>query len=368
MRLILIDEAQPGMILGKTIYREEDGQILLRANSVLKSHYIDKIKELKYEYIYILNPGETAANNNLQPIKEDTKIKALNAIKSTIETFKRTAELNITKIKEIILEMIDQILKSPEIVYNLNEINHHDKYTYMHSVNVSILALMTGSVMGLDHKNLELLGISALMHDIGKTSIDATLLNKPGKLEDHEYQIIKEHASKGYEILKDSFKQSYLPAHVALQHHERVDGSGYPKGLNGGKIHNFAKIVAVADVFDAITSNRVYQNAQPVYIGIQEIVQNMGHKYDQDVVNYFTRVVAPYPTGTVLTMSNGDKAIVTFVSRTKCLIKFYTGKKQGQTINLYHHPHLNVVEAIHNEHCKKTCPKFKYEKDASGKT
>lgn len=358
MRLISIDEAQPGMILGKTILREEDGQILLRSNSILKAHYIQKIKELKYEYIYILSPGENNVDPNIQPIKDETKVKALETIKLTVEQIKKNTEINLVKIKEVITEMIDQILNSPEVVYNLIEINQHDNYTYMHSVNVATLSLMTGSLMGLNRKNLEILGISALMHDLGKILIDQSILNKSEKLEDHEYEVLKEHATKGYELLKNGYKQSYLPAHVALQHHERIDGSGYPKGLSGNKIHRFAKIVAVADVFDAMTSNRIYQKAQPVYLGIREMVQNMNSKYDHEVVDYFSRIVAPYPTGTVLTMNTGDKAIVTFVSRTKCLIKFINGHYHGQTVNLYHFSDLQVTEVIDGNHTDNSPPRL----------
>lgn len=346
MRLISIDEAQPGMVLGKTIYRGENGQIILRSNSVLKRQFIDKIKELEYEYIYVLEPNENVDDNNLQPIKDETRFKAVEVFKATIENVKKSTELNIAKIKEVILEMIDQILNKPDVIYNLIEINHHDQYTYMHSVNVAVLSLMTGTLMGLNHKSLETLGISALLHDIGKIMIDEAILNKPGKLDDDEYAVMKQHAQLGYEILKDGFRQSYLPAYVAWQHHERIDGSGYPKGLSSDKIHRFAKIVAVADVFDAITSNRVYKKAQPVYVGIREMVQNMASKYDREIVDFFTRIVAPYPTGTVLAMSNGDKALVTFVSRTKCLIKFLSGKHDGQIVNLYHRKDLEVAEVL----------------------
>jgi len=346
MRLIHIDDAEPGMILAKSIFREENGLILLKAYSALKNSYIEKIKNLDYEYIYILDSGETENDNILQPIKDETKLKAIKTLKITAEQVKNNEEFNVVEISEVITDIIDQILRSSEIVFNLIEISSHDNYTYLHSVNVTVLSLMTGSLMGLSRKDLEILGVGALMHDIGKTTIDGKILNKPAKLEADEFEILKEHSQKGYEILKKKYTKSYLPANVALQHHERIEGSGYPKGLTGDKIHRYAKIVAVADVFDAMTSDRVYRSAQPPYLGIREMIQNMNTKYDAEVVEYFSRIIAPYPTGTVLTMSNGDKALVTFVSRTKCLIKFVNGSYQGHTVNLYQLSDLKVAEAI----------------------
>lgn len=349
MRSISIDDARPGMILAKNIYRESDGKILLASHLKLSEKYIQKIKELNHKFITIYTEDDLTQASDTQPICDETRIHASAVLNNAIEKLRQNEELDIVQIKTVITEMIDEILARPEVIYNLNQISTYDNYTCSHSVNVSILALMTGSLMGYNRKNLELLGIGALLHDIGKIMIDKKLLNKPSSLGPQEFEILKEHPHNGYEILKKRFPQSFLPAIVALQHHERIDGSGYPKGIPGTKIHHFAKIVAVADVFDAMTSNRIYQPAKPAYIAIREVVSHINTKYDSLVVDHFTRIVAPYPIGSVLILESGDKAIVTFVSRKKCLIRFVNGSRRGQSYDLYQSPDLKVKQVLPNK-------------------
>ncbi|TCL65948.1 metal dependent phosphohydrolase [Hydrogenispora ethanolica] len=345
MRLIPIDKVQPGMVLGKTLYREEDGKILLVKGTVLKYKYIERMKSFGFPYLYIRDPFSLEDEEIIQPIRDETKIKAVQVLKSAIQQVERNEEVNIKRIREVVVEVVDQILEDQRIAYSLLEMNSHDAYTYNHSVNVTILALLIGSYIGLSRDDLELLGVGAMMHDIGKTLIDPHILNKPARLDYQEFEIMKQHSRKGFEILKDKLP-SFIPAHIALQHHEREDGSGYPRGITGSGIHRFSKIVAVADVFDAMTSNRIYQVARPPFEAIQEIAAECDQKFDRRVVRALSKVIAPFPIGSVLLFQNGLQGVVTFVSRIKCLVELMDGPSKGQRVDLYQMEDLQVAKVL----------------------
>jgi putative nucleotidyltransferase with HDIG domain len=344
LRMIPIENVKPGMLLGKTIYREEDGKILLGAYTVLKANYIEKLRKLNINYLCICDTAPSQEDLLLQPVKDETKIKAIQVLKSTIKQAQQEGELNITKVRKAVEEVLDEILRDNRVVYNLVDINSHDNYTYTHSLNVTILSLLIGSRQNHSRSDLELLGTGAMLHDIGKIMIDQRILNKPARLDPDEFSVMKEHARKGFEILKDKVVNSYVPAHIALQHHEREDGSGYPKGIAGKSIHRFSKIVAVADVFDAMTSNRVYQTARPPVLALREILRGADLKYDRVAVECLLEVVAAYPSGSLLRFENGLQGVVICVSRGQCLVELTDGPLRGEVVDIYHNPEFEVVE------------------------
>jgi HD-GYP domain-containing protein (c-di-GMP phosphodiesterase class II) len=347
MRKIAIAEIKPGMKLAKTIYRSDDGRILLSAESELKKWHIQRLVKYNCTSVVVYdNEAEFEEETALRPIKEETREKAVTLLKQSVKHIKTEGTFDSDDLIEVIQEIIEYILADSRIVYNMIAIRNHDSYTFSHSVNVCVIAILIGSVMGYDCNNLEILGIGAMLHDIGKVKIAAQLLNKTIQLEPYEFDMMKAHTSEGYELLKQSVHISFLPAHVALQHHEREDGSGYPKGLTGKDIHQFAKIVAVADVFDAMTSNRVYKPAAPAYIAYQEIADKVGVKYHRSVVEALIKIITPYPKGSIWQLSNGDMVIVTGVTRTECMAKVLHNTDQNKLYNLYKLPGLRVIKSL----------------------
>ncbi len=346
MHLVPINNAKPGMMLGKTIFREDDGKILLVKNTILKNEYIHKIKNLGYEYIYIRDPLAFEEDDELiPPIKDETKVKAIQVLKSTVQQIAKKEEMNIRRVKNVIVEVVDQILSDRQVIYNLSDLNQHDNYTYFHSVNVTVLSLLIGSELGISRGDLEILGMGAMMHDIGKTLIAPELLNKPERLDSREFESMKEHARNGFELLKDKLP-SFVPAHIALQHHEREDGSGYPRGATGKNIHRFSKIVAVADVFDAITTNRSYQKARSPFEAIRQLTEEIEVKFERNIVGALSKVIAPFPVGSTLRFKDGFNGVVTFVSRTKCLVNLLDGPFKGDKVDLYRTTELQVLEVV----------------------
>jgi HD-GYP domain-containing protein (c-di-GMP phosphodiesterase class II) len=342
MRLVEINHVKPGMILARPIYHHDDGKILLYDNVQLKRSYIQRLKELKYTYIYVKDPDDSSERIEfLEPVRQETKIKATITLKNTL-TSNQTQKPDLTKLQTIVSEMIEQIINNHDIFYNLIDIRSYDNYTYAHSVNVCVLSLMVGLLLRLKRNELEILGIGAILHDVGKIFVENEILNKPGGLEQREFEIIKTHTSRGYDFLKGKISISYIAAHIAWEHHERIDGSGYPRGLIAPQIHRFAKIVAVTDVYDAMTAERVYRAALPSFLALEELWAGVDSKYDRLIVEALSKVVAPYYVGSTLSLNNGEKVLVTRVSQTECWVKRLNGPEQGTIYDLYRYPELKV--------------------------
>lgn len=164
--------------------------------------------------------------------------------------------------------------------------------------------------MTINEKNLEILGLGAILHDVGKMLVPLEILRKPGQLTEKEFEQIRKHADYGFHLIKNVHTVSLLVANCAYQHHERLDGSGYPRGIKGDEIHYFGKIIAVADVFDAVTSNRVYRNAMLPHQGLEVLYAGVGRKFDNTIIEAFRRAVAIYPNGLSVELNDGRKGVV----------------------------------------------------------
>lgn len=348
MQVIPTDAIKPGMILAKPIYRKTDGVILLQENVELRESYINKIKQLDYDYVWIhdYDSSETETAELLEPIKAETRQKAVSMMRLTFSQFRQHVSINIEKLQTLIKEMLNYILGDSRIVYIISQIRSYDHYTFLHSVDVCVIAMLIGSIMGLNRNQLEILGVSAILHDIGKALTDFRILNKPAKLKPDEYEKVKLHAREGYELLKSRTSLSFVIPHMALQHHEREDGSGYPRGLTGKRIHPYAKIIAVADVFAAMTAERVYQRPVHPFLAIREICSNAPTKFHQATVDCFTKIAAPYGRGDILRLSNNQTVTVTYISRNKCLVKVISGVNEGEIFDLYRRPELTVTQLV----------------------
>ena len=185
-----------------------------------------------------------------------------------------------------------------------------DNYTYAHCVNVAVISIILGISLNLSKKNLTYLCIGALIHDIGKSFIPKEILQKPGKLTHEEFEIIKNHPRYGYDFLRKSFNLSSHIKLIVLQHHERFDGLGYPNGIIGNKISYLARIVSIADVYDALTSDRPYKRAMCPSDALEYLMSNAGTLFDHDIINVFCKIIIPFPQGTIVSLSNGDIGVV----------------------------------------------------------
>lgn len=210
----------------------------------------------------------------------------------------------------LVEEISQSITRNPEAFLNLARLKTKDDYTYMHSVAVCALMIALGKQLGLNTNELKEAGLAGLLHDVGKMMVDEEVLNKPGKLTDDEFNIIKEHPRKGWELLKGSPEITAAVLDVCLHHHERVDGTGYSDRILGEKLTLLARMCAVCDVYDALTSNRCYKNGWEPADTIRKMAEWRNGHFDERVFQAFVKTIGIYPSGTLVRLKSGRLAIV----------------------------------------------------------
>ncbi|PUU85975.1 MAG: metal dependent phosphohydrolase [Halanaerobium sp.] len=207
-------------------------------------------------------------------------------------------------------------------------------------------------MLGYSKSELFKLGMGGMLHDIGKTLIPEEILNKPAKLTDHEFEIIKNHPELGFNYLQQIESISPLSRIVVYSHHERVDGSGYPRGLKGDEIHEFARVAAIADVFDALTSDRVYRDRWPTYKAAEYIMNHTEQLFDYQLVKKFLPQVSFYPNGSEVILSSGHRAVVRtqnvgFPTRPVLrLIEDDEGNELDKELDLLKHMNIVITKVI----------------------
>lgn len=298
MQFVPIDRIKPGMIIVKNIY-DEDGRKLLGRNKKLTEALITKIRHMGYTGVFIYDRyTEHEELNDI--IDDDNRIQMLRTLK----------EQNLEQIFYLSNQIVEDLLDKEEIHLDFITLRKYHNTTYEHSLNVAIAAVTCGIGMGLSAAELRELALSALFHDIGKECVPLAILDKPGPLDDNERAIIRCHPEFGYEMLKRrrEFPESVRTA--ILQHHENDDGSGYPQGLSRDDIFLYARIIHVADVFDALLSKRAYKEKYSALETIEYLMANCDRMFSYRVVTTFLNYVTVYPVGQNVRLSNGQKAHV----------------------------------------------------------
>ncbi|ADY56651.1 metal dependent phosphohydrolase [Syntrophobotulus glycolicus DSM 8271] len=311
MRLVNINYVQEGDALARPV-RDAAGRVLLGEGMMLSSLYLNKLRYLGFDMLFIKDE-KFKDIEIFFPVSDKTKQLAYSAVSrvtSSIGADKTASNDEAKDVRKAVLEIVDDLLHSRDILNNLIEIISYDEYTYHHSVNTTILALVIAIGMGFTTNKLLELGMGVLMHDVGKTKVPNSIINSSGTLNHEEYEEIKKHTYYGYEAIKQNQDFSLLSAHVALQHHERWQGGGYPRGIKGKEIHEYSRIAAIADVYDALISKRPYREAIQPYQAYEYVVAQSGHQFDPEIVKVFMRNVAVYPTGTGVLLSNGHRGNV----------------------------------------------------------
>lgn len=207
-------------------------------------------------------------------------------------------------------KMVDSVIRNQDALSSLVRLKSVDDYTFAHCVNVCILSLSIGRHMGLSREELQDLGVGAILHDVGKVLVPEQLLKKPGALSEDEFTEMKRHAALGDEFLEKSGGISDRARAVAREHHEKFDGTGYNRRLTGKDIHHFARITAVADVYDAMTSNRVYQKGLRPEEAMKRMYGMRGKSFEPEIVERLIKCLGVYPVGTVVKLNTGETAIV----------------------------------------------------------
>lgn len=209
----------------------------------------------------------------------------------------------------LVEEISDSVLHNPGALINVVRLKRRDEYTYMHSVAVCALMLSQGRELGLKGEELRQAGMAGMLHDLGKACIPLEILNKPGKLTDAEFTLVKTHPARGHALLKQAGSASDTVLDVCLHHHEKIDGSGYPHGLSSEQISRIAKMGAVCDVYDAVTSERPYKGGWDPAEALRHMAQWKGH-FDPSALQALVRAVGIYPVGSLVRLESNQLAVV----------------------------------------------------------
>lgn len=334
---ILLSEAKAGMKIANNIM-DSNGHLVMKEGTALTNVDIENLENYGIIVVKISEESEIddifRENVDTPEIKETfsdsyhTKIESTEEFKKFDETFNKAVdsievEFNdiVFKSKEIkvdsLIDTVFEVVKSNKTNYSMMEVlscmRGYDDMTFVHCMNVSLICNIMAKWLGYSNSDTELLTAAGLLHDIGKVRIPANIIKKPGKLTDQEYSIIKCHTVYGYEILKDQPLNMKIK-NAALQHHERFDGRGYPRSLKADEIDEISKIVAVADVYDAMTAKRVYKDKMSPF-DVIEFFEKYKSEFDPYILLTFLNKTAETYIGSTVQLSNGEYGKVAMINK-----------------------------------------------------
>jgi len=217
--------------------------------------------------------------------------------------------IEISGVAPLVEEITESVARNPSALIDIARLKKKDEYTYMHSVAVCALMINLARTLEMDGDLVREIGLAGLLHDVGKMAVPDPVLNKPGKLTDDEYAVVREHPQRGYDLVVGSPGAPAIAAEVVLHHHERFDGTGYPHGLKGEEISLYARMGAICDVYDAITSNRPYKDGWAPAASIERMLEWEG-QFDPRLLDAFIRSIGIYPVGTLVRLRSNRLGIV----------------------------------------------------------
>lgn len=310
-----IDSVEPGMKLAKAILTEY-GKVALSEGTILNDTLLNRLKAWNFTYLDIceeieINAGQKSPSAQQQFFENYDE--TVTIVKQTFDTVKSLKIFPAREIKNLVNEAIQPMMQSVGVINHLHMVQRQDDYTFHHSVNVSVIAGVIGKWLGLRETEMLDLCLAGLLHDIGKTQIPISILNKPGKLTSSEMNIMRKHTTLGYHLIQHNPAIPKSVGYGVLQHHERSDGTGYPLMIKADKIHLFAKIISVADIYDAMTSDRVYHKKITPFEVVDMLVKEMFGGLDPVICGVFLNNVRDYFVGNILKLGDGRKAEVIYL-------------------------------------------------------
>lgn len=342
-------ELKPGMKLDHTVV-DRLGRSLVTRGAPLDNYMIDGLIKLNIMSVYIQD--EEAASTTDESIspeiqkkidslrKEDpSKVTLSHSVKKRVSEgiqfiYSNTSSSDLADTANSITnDLLTAIQANDAIAVDISSLKTSDEYTFKHSVDVATIAMIIAKQQNLPQSQIQEIGLAGLLHDIGKTMVPAAILNKPAKLTPAEFEIMKQHSAFGYGIMKD--RPEFGPAIClgVLQHHEKMNGSGYPFGHTGDKLSPYARILAVADIYDALVTERPYKAAYSQRDAV-ELIMSMTAELDLHAMKSFLESMILYPVDTIVELSNGEKAKVVKNSPHYILRPTVVGIESGTVYNL----------------------------------
>jgi len=326
---------------------------LIARGTILDSYMIGSLLKLGIGGIYVSEGREDPLPEAKEPplppeiqktidkarCEDPSKIKLSESLKQRVSTgmqylYNNTSDDNFASTSARITNDLNKAINdNAAIAVDINALKTSDEYTFKHSVDVATMSMIIAKNMGYSQDDIYSIGVAGLLHDIGKSKVPLEILNKPAKLNDEEFKVMKNHTVFGYEIIKEKENFSQAIAFAVLQHHEKMNGRGYPLGVKADKITDFAKILSVVDVYDALVTERPYKKALSQRTAI-EMIMSMTEELDIKAMKVFFKTVILYPVDTTVELSNGEKAKVVKNNEGSVLRPTVVGVATGKVYNL----------------------------------
>lgn len=372
MRLVATYSVTPGSVLARDVWGSSTVAPLLRAGTVLRDTYLDRLSNSGIAAVYI--DDELSAGIDIPTaLRSSTQVKATGVLAAAFSELPGAVAVASGPLRsEIVLELrtvvqaiLEDLEDAGDAMIAFGDLATVDAYTMQHSIDVTVMGLMLARRLFREYgwidydgarrfdrieERLIRLGLGLLLHDIGKVTVPQEVLNKKGPLDADEWDLIRAYPAAGAGMVTDDSVGARARSVIRF-HHERYDGTGYPAGLKGEGIPQLARIAAVADVFDAITSARPYRIAAPIHVAVEEVVAGSRSHFDPEVVAIFRSLVAPHPAGTYVSLSDGREGIVSHVPPTRAdrpvvrVVTDFDGTRLGTPLELplVHHPDIQIL-------------------------
>lgn len=348
------------MVIDQSIV-DRAGRVLIARNTVMDDYHIASLLKMGISGIYT-REGEEDETGDSEPViapaikkemekntvPDRAKVKLSESVRARVAEgiqylYNDTASENFTATtRNITDDLMKAISDNDAIAVDISALKVSDEYTFKHSVDVATMSMIVAKKYGLSDSEVYQIGISGLLHDVGKSKVSNDILNKAGKLTDEEFALIKQHSLFGYGILKDKEDLSNPVKLGVLQHHEKMNGKGYPMGVEGDKINLFARIISVSDIYDALVTQRPYKKPFSPRDAV-EMIMSMTMELDINVMKSFLESIVLYPVGTYVELSTGEKASVIANNPQNVLRPKVISLRNGRIIDLSEISNSSIV-------------------------
>lgn len=316
-----VSELQPGMTVARQVLDPRNNQVLVPQGAVLTETIIARLAERGVWAVAVV--AERGPRGHFRPqvvaprptrvgglLRDETVQDAVATYRQILTALEGQAKLDAGTAAAVVDTMLDEILANLDVVSAITTLKEADEYTYRHAVGACLVLLTVGSRMQYDRQTLRDLGLATLLMDIGMLRVPRPILKKPGRLTPEEHAIMQQHVEWGYQILRTTRGVRPLVAQLAYQHHERWDGAGYPRGLDGHAINPHAQLIALADVYDAMTSDRPMARAKPPFVVAEHLLAERGKQFNPGLCTQFVSNLLNYTPGVTVELSDGRLATV----------------------------------------------------------
>ena len=301
-----LKKLRDGMVVAQSVYNSS-GASYLTKGMALTAKYIEKLRQLGVGGIHVVSttPGEGVVPPD-DVLRDETRAMAVKRVYDVFQQITKKGTFEAEPLTKASSTIVNDIMERKSNLVQLTDLRSHDMYTFAHSVNVAMLSALLATLMGFSKEKISDLTMGALLHDLGKTAVSLEILNKAGRLTEQEFAVIKGHPAAGSDkILAMKLPRAETIAIVARQHHEHMDGSGYPDKRAGDNIHPYGRIAAIADVYDALTSERPYKKGYAPSVAHHIMAHCSPGHFDEEMLHLFFQNVAIFPVGTVVSTTIG---------------------------------------------------------------